>query len=685
MLREIENCISKLSKKDAYSTLAPEEFEEILRINEDKDFDILPANRCIIIRHVFFSGNKRDGSSFVFDHEFNTGLNIVIADNFKGKSTIFKAIKLALTGDFTAIKEDIRDWFDKIIISVQLSDRSLTTEFNNPCRSRNFLANVYETSFSEYGEKSPLVFQTNRKGQYSEWAQSFFFDELFYYPLRWTSKKPRKEDFGLQVNATSWSTYYTSIYLESKAYGLMYGAQETKVGEMLLGLNYTSIINQLSVKLDLKKNELSSQRNAQSVFTKDDDSLGQKIAILERQIADLDQDACLQQLVTLQNQLSQMYTKQAQLSKELDSLSFQYDNARNHKRELLGKIDELEQVVKHNKSRKRHLSSTLLNLQLSKESRNFFSGLAIHTCPNCNTQVDIHASHGDECPLCHATATLAPEDEDWQDRINRVIEEQRKIVDASTSLQQQLQELYAQRDTDEEIILSTSTRMEQIQNQRNELDISSTAEKISSLEVKAKELQRNRSSLEIQLGVAKERLLDIENQRIEMLAESGNIAVELLTDAIAYFMHRRVEENTQVLQFMKLKMLDLIHKFGIANISDVCFNDKLDFQYIQNGTKLSFDGLAEGEQLRIKLAFYLALIELSSNNISGGKHSKLLIIDSPSKEEGDRGYKESLTIALQYIQDNYGDKLQIIVGTAERCFSDIKCSHLIADGGAYLF
>jgi hypothetical protein len=62
-----------------------------------------------------------------------------------------------------------------------------------------------------------------------------------------------------------------------------------------------------------------------------------------------------------------------------------------------------------------------------------------------------------------------------------------------------------------------------------------------------------------------------------------------------------------------------------------------------------------------------------------------LIIDSPSKEEGDAVYLEGLSTLLKSIEDRFSDKLQILIGTAERKLSGIIKNEKILSDGEYLF
>jgi hypothetical protein len=62
-----------------------------------------------------------------------------------------------------------------------------------------------------------------------------------------------------------------------------------------------------------------------------------------------------------------------------------------------------------------------------------------------------------------------------------------------------------------------------------------------------------------------------------------------------------------------------------------------------------------------------------------------LIIDSPSKEEGDSIYLEGLSTLLKGIEDRFKDQLQILIGTAERKLSGVVANETVLEEGEYLF
>lgn len=160
--------------------------------------------------------------------------------------------------------------------------------------------------------------------------------------------------------------------------------------------------------------------------------------------------------------------------------------------------------------------------------------------------------------------------------------------------------------------------------------------------------------------------------------------IGLLQDAIVEIDSLRFEKSQTIIDTLKQSMLREIHDFGLTSITDIEIDKKFNVIYIQNGVRVRFSDIAEGEQLRAKLAFYLSLIQLDIEN-NHGRHTRFLIIDSPNKEEGDTSYLDGLREVLNQIQIKYQDQLQIIIGTATREFIGIVKNEKIYGEGEYLF
>jgi hypothetical protein len=159
--------------------------------------------------------------------------------------------------------------------------------------------------------------------------------------------------------------------------------------------------------------------------------------------------------------------------------------------------------------------------------------------------------------------------------------------------------------------------------------------------------------------------------------------IQLLAKAIDELNKIRFAEGQSILKKLSDLMTDEVKALGLR-ISEISISDRFDIKYKQDGDYLSFSEIAEGEQLRAKLAFYLSLIQLDIEH-NYGRHSRFLIIDSPGKEEGDKNYLEGLTKLIKELETRFGDKLQILIGTAERNLENTVTHQNVFPADTYVF
>lgn len=79
-------------------SFSEENIENLFELSEsyEKD-DPKSQGKILSINELIFSGIKSNQETFSYQRKFQKGINTWIADNLKGKSTIFKIIKYCLT------------------------------------------------------------------------------------------------------------------------------------------------------------------------------------------------------------------------------------------------------------------------------------------------------------------------------------------------------------------------------------------------------------------------------------------------------------------------------------------------------------------------------------------------------------------------------------------------------------
>lgn len=85
-------------------------------------------------------GKKIDGQIIDFVQPLYSGINVLYAENNKGKSSVFKMVKFALTGDKSPIKKDVFSWLNEIFLEFTIGTVTYTIYINlNSVRVKSVL------------------------------------------------------------------------------------------------------------------------------------------------------------------------------------------------------------------------------------------------------------------------------------------------------------------------------------------------------------------------------------------------------------------------------------------------------------------------------------------------------------------------------------------------------------------
>ncbi|WP_353852628.1 AAA family ATPase [Dehalobacter restrictus] len=688
MNKEFTKIVEKLY--DKYSNqLTKEEIIDLLNI-EDTAIDIpLSTGKRLIIEYIEFSGEKQTGEPINFKENFSSGINMIIADNLKGKSTLFKIIKTALVGNDNYIKPDVKQWIKCIVLGFKINDKRYTISMDLEKRTKGKL---YNCSFEDYlkdGDLSELlIFEANSNIEYESQIQEFFFNQFSYFSMKWTQKTSLKDSNELIESGSSWKTYFKTIYLESRDSTSFYGGQDQKTFQMLLALEHTQLINKLTVKKELTQSSLSKQLDVMDSINDDTEvsDLKADLKKIEQKLNEIRNSRSSMDLLNLKNQRKSLKLEISELNVKLSTLYKQRKvfiaEKELKKKELDGFGFEYSRISNEIYKTQRFINDINEYLEVGQ----FFSALEIKYCPSCNHQV-VHSNTetGNTCPLCHEIA------------VNDDVEQKHNYSEKADELEKTLKQMLREKE-----LLGEKKKVLNEEVNRIEGFIESHQKDISRLEENDKEdnldvINRTIEKIQNEYDDSQEKEL-IAQQAVLMFRlaekEKGNsklsdveklkVIIKMFDDAIIDIDNLRFEKSKKIIEDLKKSMLNEIHDFGLTSITDIIIDKKFNITYVQNNVMVKFSEIAEGEQLRVKLAFYLSLIQLDIEK-NHGRHTRFLIVDSPNKEEGDTAYLEGLKEVLNQIQLKYYDQLQIIIGTATREFAGVVKNEKIYEKGEYLF
>lgn len=690
MIFDYDKFIRSIHKeyKDEFSL---DEIKELLDINGDynKDTPISTGKRLFLTK-ISIKGQKTNGTSIDFTHTFESGINLIIADNLKGKSSIFKMIQIALTGN-NKLKPDVKKWIKMINLGFKINNKNYSAiiRFNNSRMSGSLYSqNIDDVSDSELNKLTP-VFLANSIPDYEKNIQEFFFKQFSYYSLKWTQKASQKDKNELNESKASWKTYFKSIYLESKdSSSLMYGGQGKKVFQMLLGLDLTYAINYLTVKHDMLTFNNAKEKEYSAQNEKDENEKTQ-LQIRKEQIE--------HELINLNTMnhgsLIHLYEEYEEV---IDKINFENSIIINNAKKVNEKWSEINSInskINSYTSELKRINKEVLktiryinDLEEYIEVGSFFTNLEIKHCPSCNHKVKNNQNNNKKtCSLCHEGI------DDSNFEINKEIFNQKILA-----LKITLNELEKEENILKSSIHNLNEEHSKVNQSYLELDTIKTQNNISNLKDQLKIIEnkidiekRNTNDNRIMNLTAEKAVIEFQLSKIGVETNDDeqnkeNKKIPIINRAIEKLNSFRYESSKHILRYLSENMLEELHQFGLTSITEININENFEIKYKQDGEYIAFDDIAEGEQLRAKIAFYLALIQLDIEN-NFGRHTRFLILDSPNKEEGDSQYLNGLTQTLKNIDKRYGDKLQIIIGTAERQLEKTVGNEKIFEKGIYVF
>lgn len=605
----------------------------------EKDNPVSQGKRLLINR-LCLEGVKNTGEIINYDKKFYQGINILYAQNGKGKSSVFKIIKFALTGDKSSIKKDVLGWLKKIMLEFSIGDTAYTVFIDMTklrVKSGLYRCKIDNLTFDPQGKVSIenllIHFEENTETAFINNMQQFFFEQFSYYNLLWTSSS--KGNFDLTDNKTTWKTYYKSIYLESKDYNVLflspsYGSQNKKILEMLLGLKYTASINTLSNRREHLENHLNQLKFLESGGTLEQNDVSNLATELQ----------------TIKSEINMIKQMSHEEFKKTVDIKF-YNEQSKELFKLEKQIFEIDKEISKLQEDFKKVNKRIISLKEELEFGYYFSNLNVKTCPRCEHEIKDERKEIEKethkCMLCDEELDPQNNNEYLEDKIKELESYQEKLSNTILKIKQNKQEL----ENEQQSLREQLTKHEK---------------KINNNVIEENLIQRLPDLIERKLeleGLINQRSISNEKNNKGKLKEE----LKIYEVAISYFNKLRLEESKAILDSLREIIKQRVNSFGLENVSDVIINDNFDIIFIQNEIENKFSELNEGEQLRAKLAVVLSLIVLDVK-YNVGRHPRLLIIDSPGKEEVISKDLKSLASVFKEIENEFENELQIIIGTA---------------------
>lgn len=612
----------------------------------------LPAPH-LQVKRLIFTGIKHliggEPQPFRYDQHFAPGVNVIlIPDNDVGKSSILKTIKFGLTGDDSDFDQDVKSWIRNIWLQFSLDEAIFTIHIAREETSvEAYLVLGAEERGLDAQSSMPGLVQTMSGGEeISNAMHRFFFLRLGLSHVGWTQ--------GMERRFATWRTFFQAMLIPDGSDGYLIcdtqhatGGQDNLILSVFLGLSFTEPINQLLIeKQTAKKENEASQEDVEQAQS--------QIEAIHREEQKVRQ--AMTQIDAVQRARRQAVTTD-DATQRLAHLRSQGMEKVIELRHLEEERDRLTEQIRRTRARARSIREHI-QLQLH------FTGLDFHLCPNCDTDVDEVAMQREQsehaCRLCgkiaHAASigdikSMEVEAEAHDDQVAR---DGRARDQLSTEIERTRHTI--QRVNSEAALLEGAAR------QGIEFALSTPQE------------DEQRTSFMMRLAELSVQLAQV-SQRIGESTSTGEMAAlraevqELVRNTL-----RQVAEqqNEGIIGRLGGLTQEMARDFGAQSITDVTCSALGRLSLKKHGVKVFFNGINNpGERLRIKMAFFLAMMRLGrlGGDARAARHPGFLLIDQPASAEMVTEDVEAVARAFSAVDTSYANQIQVICFTARSEFS----------------
>lgn len=611
-----------------------------------------PEARRLLLRKIWFDGERPDieGRTEHLEYEwsFAAGLSGWVARNDRGKSSILKIIHWALSGTEPVLKTDVRSWLRNVGLELEIvGDQVYTVLFSLNESEPTLVGRIIATDMNSVqgGESNVTVLASFDSAASMRAAIA---DEigsrLGFFPMDCTERT--RKSFEIATGTVSWETYSQALLLGADDYtDFLFPRQDRNlqhhrtVVSAFLGFDLAELLAKVQVLRDRAVNDYDIEqqlvrRGAEKTKTQIATTMVE-LEEVERRLHILESQQSVFVDPEYVKQIGEVYAERTDLVVTLRQTA---EGVRRRLRETGQALNEAER--------------TCQRLTEALQFAGYLSGLMVEKCPNCEhdvsqarVQTELATQH---CRLCGEP--LRPNDrQDEQKRELREAEENRRsLKHLRVELNREDQRLSAELEAAEEALDVCNREFTDLSRQQR-----------NGFVEELRETNRRNAYLKGQLDLLHgqshqgqaEHLAELRDRR-DVLAAAHKYLQETVT---------RQEQGTLDTLFAEATVL--IERFGVAHVSRVSFDNSGGLLVYQSGKAERFQNMNMSEQLRIKLAFHIALLRLKALH-QLGRHPGVLLIDSPGGAEMDLVGFSAILASLSELGSELGQKVQILIATS---------------------
>ena len=625
MKSEIESIIKSIQTN---FSITDKEIEEILEYNSYIEPEKEEETRnSLIINSLQIKGKHNENELINKTFKFQAGVNVIstYGYNLKGKTTILDIIKYTLTGKESSLPNFIKGKINEYKLYLEVNNKKYLFYFNN----------LNKIFWIEDIDENIKIKESELKNA-SDILADFFEKKFNYYSLK--SYRRSKKSIGLTETELNWNSYFSSLYLEAKKYNFLitetnYSGLKNKILQILFNFQYNKYLNQIKNKIDKVQNSILLYENLMEY---------------KKEYFNNEEDENINNLVRKQSKNNE---KIRAIKEKIENIiNYDYNTLfikQNEQMEYSEKKNFLKMKQKELTAKLKKLKKKELDLKESKVILKYFPENFL--CPICLKEISDSkkkdAISKDKCYICGQPHEYVKDEKKEFNELN-------KIKLGIEELEKELPLCYNEIENVDNILTSLKKEIRKLEKEKsnNKIKLEEDSKELKELEILGYELKTKIAVLKTLEDLNSDKKLKKELEILEAFS-------------------KKLEEH--IMKSNKNKLDTFIHKFleeskkiGSTSIDNIRLKNSLDFSFTKGNIEESFERLSTGEQLRIKISFYLAWLQLTLEEKENVIHPAFLMIDSPGKEETNTKDLDELSNIFSEL-DKKGGEFQIIIASAK--------------------
>lgn len=619
------NWIDEIATK---SRVERDEVAKILLAHGIEEDSTLPRKRSLTLKRVLLRGTKHGEDKpfeFLWDDLSNGIWGLLTDANSKGKSSILGLVRGALRGELpgSRLKPDVWGWLSEFELDFLIEEHVHRIRLTKPAGATE--ASTTVATLSRFDSDRELVIKRGiSDGAFGKAIDSLFMDELGFSRVRaYRAKEGEAAEHG-------WPSMCASLFISGPG-DTLFGdtskdAVHLRLIQLFIGLPWVTTYTCASTALKAVSARLAKETAGKS------DRVQGRIKELEEEIRGLeinlkdepDLNRFRADLPSLDQELVEKRREAEAAAALIIERNTQYGDAK---------------IVRAEARRK------LLQAKDDAEARLVFKRLKPTCCPSCAREFERDRFAATDAPMCG----LCGKEEDKVGSTEELIAELEAEA-AETLVSQKAAEKAAgaAKDAFETASAAVGAISQRIEEVQAELHRGSAADEI------ILDIAKLKARIE-ELELASGPLVDVDPIRRE---EAILKAAEKVTKSLF------LDLQTEILTEVSAALLKFSKAFGVRNLQSMTLNGAGHLKIEQGGQTTSFTKLNSGENLRVRIAAALAVLEIAERR-GHGRHPGLIVLDSPAAQEMSHQDFAALVESVAAAADKFPD-VQIMVGAVNR-------------------